>query len=119
MDKNGNPECIKRSPFNFVSQITESLFGIGKKEAIDKVKQDQDVLASQTRRSFGKINNKLGTLESLVELQDNTLHRASEALKAQQAQLEEVVNRIVQVQSGIAYYQQEQVRHTEVIYNLV
>ena len=52
----------KRAPFEFISQISEKLFGFGKKKAIDKVAADHRALVLQVNNSFGIIARRQNAL---------------------------------------------------------
>ena len=77
----------RSAPFNFVSQISEKLFGTGRKEVIDKAIADLKALNQTSATTFGKLYHRIERLESAAQIANKALNHTLNIIETQQEEL--------------------------------
>jgi uncharacterized coiled-coil protein SlyX len=112
-------EREKRAAFPFIGQISESLFGMGRKEVIDKVNRDVVSLRKVTATEFWKIAVQFKDHQSIMELQDHAFREVSLSLAEQQMVINNMSEQLKEVAVELQELMEDEARDVTIIYSLM
>ena len=112
-------ERAKRSPFTFVGHIGEKLFGLGRKESIQIVQQNQELLAQQVNTKFEQLAGDSQKLWSANRLQNLVLHDTVSQISIQETLLNNLTQSLYETQLAVNIIKRYQSEQFLMLYHLL